>query len=96
MSARELLNANRGKILRLAGEHGARRVRIFGSVARGEETESSDIDLLIQLDADRSLLDRVALAQDLEELLGRRVDVVSEAALHWYIRDRVLSEAQPL
>lgn len=62
----------------------------------GEENPDSDIDLLVTFEPERSLLDHVALSQDLEELLGRRVDVVSDRALHWYIRDRVLREARPL
>jgi predicted nucleotidyltransferase len=90
------LRSQRADILALATRHGARNVRVFGSAARDEAGESSDIDLLVDLDPDRSLLDHVALVQDLEELLGRRVDVVTTAALHWYIRDRVLAEAVPL
>ena len=83
----------REQILRLASKYGARNVRIFGSVARGEAGADSDLDLLVELEAGRSLLDHVALIQDLEDLLGRKVDVVTERALHWYIRDQVLAEA---
>jgi predicted nucleotidyltransferase len=90
------LKSRRADVVALAARHGARNVRVFGSAARDEAGESSDIDLLVDLDPDRSLLDHVALVQDLEELLGRRVDVVTTAALHWYIRDRVLAEAVPL
>ena len=86
----------REEILAIAARHGARRVRVFGSVARGEETRSSDLDLLVEFEPGRSLLDQIALAQDLEDLLGREVDVVTEKGLHWYIRDRVCREAVPL
>jgi uncharacterized protein len=92
----ELLHAKREDILRTAARHGASNVGVFGSVARGEAGPSSDIDFLVELAPDRSLLDQVALLQDLEDLLGRRVDVVEPEGLHWYIRDRVLKEAVPL
>jgi predicted nucleotidyltransferase len=91
----ELLE-RREEILAVAARHGARAVRIFGSVARGEETPASDLDLLVEFEPGRSLLDQIALAQDLEDLLGREVDVVTEKGLHWYIRDRVCREAVPL
>jgi hypothetical protein len=69
---------------------------VFGSIVRGEDNEDSDIDFLIELEPGRSLLDHVALIQDLEDLLGRRIDVVTESALHWYIKPHVLEEAVPL
>jgi predicted nucleotidyltransferase len=96
MDINELLRAKREDILRTAARHGASNVRVFGSVARGEAGPSSDIDFLVELAPDRSLLDQVALLQDLEDLLGRRVDVVEPEGLHWYIRDQVLKEAVPL
>lgn len=92
----ELLHVQRDEILRLAAKYGARNVRVFGSVARGEEGPDSDLDLLVEFAADRSLLDHVALVQDLEELVGRKVQITTPDALHWYIRDRVLAEAVPL
>jgi uncharacterized protein len=92
----ELLKAKRREILAIAARHGARNLRVFGSVARGEAGPESDIDILVEMDPDKSLMDHVALMQDLEDLLQRKVDVVSERALHWYIRDRVLAEATPL
>jgi predicted nucleotidyltransferase len=92
----DLIHKKREEILRIAAEHGAKNIRIFGSVLRGEDTENSDIDFLIELEPGRSLLDHVALIQDLEDLLGRRIDVVTESALHWYIKPRVLEEAMPL
>ena len=96
MSTRELLEAKRQEVLHLAAEHGASNVRVFGSVARGDDLAASDVDLLIDMAPDRSLLDHIALLQDLQDLLGCKVDLVTEAALHWYIRDRVLAEAVPL
>ena len=86
----------RDEILRLAAGHGARNVRVFGSVVRGEADATSDVDLLIELDPDRSLLDRIALMHDLEDLLGCKVDVVNANALHWTVRDRILAEGVPL
>ena len=87
---------HREEILRLAAEHGARNVRVFGSVVRGEAAEGSDVDVLVALDGDRSLLDHIALKQDLEDLLGSEVDVVTEGGLHRLLRDRILAEAVPL
>ncbi len=93
----ETLRADRrDEILRLAERYGARNVRVFGSVARGEAGESSDLDLLVEWEPGRSLLDHVALVQDLEAMLGVKVHVGTESSLHWYARDRILSEATPL
>jgi predicted nucleotidyltransferase len=92
----EDLKARRERILGIAARHGARNVRVFGSVARGDAGPDSDVDFLVEMDESRSLLDHVGLVQDLEDYLGRKVDVVSERALHWFIRDRVLAEAVPL
>jgi len=91
-----LLEDKRDEILRIAARHGACNVRVFGSVARSEAGPGSDIDVLVEMKPNRSLLDHIALKQDLEDLLGRNVDVVTEIALHWYIRDRVKEEAVPL
>jgi predicted nucleotidyltransferase len=69
---------------------------VFGSVARGEATADSDLDLLVDWAPDRSLLDHVGFVQDLEELLGIKVQVATQKSLHWYIRVRVMREARPL
>ena len=96
MMSSPILQKHRTEILKLATRHGARDVRVFGSLARGEGTEGSDLDLLVKLEEGRSLLDLVGLKQDLEDLLHRPVDVVTERALSPYLRERVLSEAVPL
>jgi predicted nucleotidyltransferase len=96
MSVNQLLVTRRGEILQIAAQHGASNVRIFGSAARGDSGPASDIDFLVDMEEGRSLLDLVGLWQDLEELLGRKVDVVEPEGLHWYLRDRVIKEAVPL
>jgi uncharacterized protein len=96
LSIKDLLLAKREEILRTAAMHGASNVRVFGSVARGEAGENSDIDLLIDLEQGRSLLDQAGLMVELEDLLGRKVDVVTEQGLYWLLRRRILKEARPL
>lgn len=86
----------RQEILRIAASHGARNVRLFGSIARGEDHLESDIDLLVDTDSDRSLWDLVGLGQDLEELLDCRVDVLTDGSLHPALRERILAEARAL
>jgi uncharacterized protein len=90
------LRSRRAEILDVARKHGARNVRVFGSVARGDAGSDSDVDILVELEPGRGLLDHAALMLDLSDLLGCKVDVVSDRALHWYIRDCVLAEAVPL
>ena len=96
MSLKDLLKEKREEILSTATKYGAFNVRIFGSVARGEETADSDVDFLVELEPGRNLLDRIALMQDLEDLLGRKVDVATVKGLREYFRDRILNEAVPL
>jgi uncharacterized protein len=91
-----LSSGGREDIARIAAAHGARNVRVFGSVRRGEAGESSDLDLLVDMSEGRSLLDLVALGDDLTEALGVAVDVVTEKSLSPYLRDRILAEAVPL
>jgi len=88
-----LLKSKREEILRLAAKRGARNVRIFGSVARGQARPDSDIDFLVDLELGRSLLDLGGLLNDLQKLLGRPVDVVTESGLRERIRRRVLKDA---
>ncbi len=96
MQLDQLLQEKREEILRIAAEHGARNVRVFGSAARRDAGEGSDIDLLVEFDPGRTLLDHAALVADLEELLGRKVDVVTGSGLYWLLRRRILKEARAL
>lgn len=90
------LRREREQIKRVAQKYGASNIRVFGSVSRGEEGPISDIDFLIDFEADRSLLDLVGLKLELEELLGHKVDLVTEKAMHRLIADQVIKEAVPL
>ncbi len=92
----DLLRTRRKDILQIAARHGAFNVRVFGSAARGAAGEKSDIDLLVDVGPGRTPFFPGGLLVDLEELLGCKVDVVTEEGLHWYIRERVLKEAIPL
>lgn len=96
MLSHEALKVRRNEVLRIASARGARRVRVFGSMARGEQGPTSDIDLLVEMEPGRTLLDLMNLEEDLEQLLGRPVDVVTEGALNPRIRERVLADAVPL
>lgn len=96
MELDKLIREKRDDIFRLSELHGARNVRVFGSVARDEAGPASDIDFLVDLEQGRSLLDLGGLLVDLERLLGRRVDIVTERGLHWYLRDTIIKEARPL
>ena len=93
MSIHKLLQSKREKILQIAARHGARKVRVFGSVARGEARRGSDIDFLVEMDEGRSLLDHAALILDLERLLKRPVDVASERGLRPPVRKEILKDA---
>lgn len=90
------IKARREDIIRICELHGGHNIRVFGSVARGDATENSDIDFLIHLDSDRSLVDQAAIIRELQELLGQKVDVVPDSSLHRVIREQVLQEAKPL
>ena len=90
------LQGKRNEILKIAASHGARNVRLFGSAARGEDRPDSDLDLLVEMESGRSLLDLVGLGQDLEELLCRKVDVLTDASVHPVLRARILADARPL
>lgn len=96
MITRQEIDAKREEIERIAKHHGASDVRIFGSVARGDATESSDLDLIVRFEPGRSLLDHGGLLMDLRELLGVKVDVIDEEAMQPRFRERVLREAVPL
>lgn len=96
MTLEQSVRDHRDDILRLAAKHGARDVRVFGSLARGEADEDSDIDLMVEMERGRSLMDLGGLQYELQELLGCRVDVVTERSLKARVRQRVLQEAVPL
>jgi uncharacterized protein len=96
MNIKTILEQKREDIFRLAAKYGAFNVRIFGSAVSGEEGPESDIDLLVELEPDRSLFDLGGLQDELQLLLGCEVDIVTEKGLHWYIRDQVINEARQL
>jgi len=96
MNIEQILHEKRDQICRIAAKHGAYNLRIFGSVVRGEAGPSSDIDFLIDAGPTTSSWFPAGLILDLEEILGQRVEIVTEKALNPYIRDRVLGEAKPL
>src|SRR5665213_3221188 len=85
----ELLHEKREDILRIANCHGALNVRVFGSISRGESGPNSDVDFLVDVGPQHSSWFPAGLIVDLEDLLGRRVDVATSEALHWYIRDHI-------
>ena len=96
MTLEKRLEGNRDEILRIAHKYGARNVRAFGSVARGDADDLSDLDLIVELESGRTLLDLGGLQFELEELMGCPVDVVTERGLKKRIRDRVLRDAIPV
>jgi predicted nucleotidyltransferase len=96
MGIKEIIGDKKTQILALAAKYGASNVRVFGSVANGTADQHSDIDFLVDMEKDRSLFDLGGLLMALQELFGRKVDVVTENGLHWYIKERVLSEAKPI
>jgi predicted nucleotidyltransferase len=96
MGTGQSIREHREEILRIAARHGATNVRLFGSVARGEDTPESDVDLLVDVTGDTTPWFPGSLVADLEQLLGRRVQVVIRRSLSHLIRDAVLREAVPL
>lgn len=93
MKFKDVLQNKRNEILLIAEKHGAKNMRVFGSVSRGDDGDMSDVDFLVELEPGRSLLDHAALIVELEDLLGRKVDVVTEKGLKSRVRERVLKEA---
>ena len=96
MLTAESIRRHRDAILEIASRYGAHDVRIFGSVARGDSTESSDLDLLVRFDPSRSLFDHGGLLMDLQDLLGVKVDVISEGGLNDRFRNEIARDAIPL
>lgn len=93
MSISNNIKSKREEILDIARKYGATNLRVFGSMARGEESPKSDLDIIVEMEKGSSLLDIISIKQDIEELLGRKVDVVTEASISPYIRNNVLREA---
>ncbi|MGL5510852.1 MAG: nucleotidyltransferase family protein [Microcoleaceae cyanobacterium] len=96
VSKKILLENKRQEILEITNRYGASNVRVFGSVARGEDTTQSDIDFLIELKPDCSLLEQIGLMQSLEDLLECKIDLVEPDTLHPLIKEQILQEAIPL
>ncbi|PWR76340.1 nucleotidyltransferase family protein [Methanospirillum stamsii] len=92
----EDIQALRDTIVTIAQSHGAHNIRVFGSFIRGEQNPDSDLDLLADIDPDKSLLDQAAIIRELEGLLNIKVDLVEPGCLHWYIKDAIMQEAIPL
>jgi hypothetical protein len=90
------LRARRSQLIALANQHKADNVRVFGSVARGEATDESDVDFLVHFREGASLFDLIDLKEGAERILGVEVDVVSDRGLSPYLKDRILGEARPL
>jgi hypothetical protein len=96
MTTLELLRAKRDALLEISRRFGARNVRVFGSVIRNEDTADSDVDFLVDMEQGRSLLDLVGLQQELQKLLGRTVDVLTERGINKHLKNHILREAKPL
>jgi hypothetical protein len=96
MTTIDLLKARRERIIQFAADHGAHNVRVFGSVARGEASSTSDVDLLVEMDKGRSLLDLIELSQELESFLERKVDILTDEGLSPYLEQHIHAEAVPL
>ncbi len=96
MPLNKLITRNRDAIKKIAQRYNATNIRVFGSMARGDAEGDSDVDLLADLDINTSLLDRIALTQEIEDLLNRKIDLVTPDKLHRVIKDRVIKEAIPL
>jgi len=96
MVDRKALHTKRGEILEIGRRYGAHDLRIFGSVARGDQTENSDLDIIVRFDPGRTLFDQGGFLMELQELLGVKVDVISEGAMRPRFREHVMKEAVPL
>jgi len=96
MKGMALLQSKRQELMAIAKQHGVTNIRVFGSVARGEDTADSDIDLLVALEEKRDLFDFIGFKLDVTELLGKPVDVLSENGIHHLLRNQIMSEVLPL
>lgn len=96
MITRQDLRKRRDEILAIASRYGAHDVRVFGSVARGDQRDDSDLDIIVRFEPGRSLFDHGGLLMDLQDLLGLKVDVISEGGMRPRFREHVMKEAVPL
>ncbi len=96
MTFKYTLKKQRNEIFQIAKLYGAHNIRVFGSVNKESDNLGSDVDFLVDLEKNRSLLDLAGMVYDLQQLLNRKVDVVTENGLHWYIKDAIIREAEPL
>lgn len=96
MSTFNFLSNNKEKIVSISLKHKASNIRVFGSVMREEENENSDIDFLVTFDSKSTLFDKIELTNELKFFLKRKVDIVSDNAIHWYLKEKILSEAKLL
>ena len=96
MTALEKLRQKKADILALVQRYGAENIRVFGSVLHGDERPDSDIDLLVDWDKEHSLFDKIGLRDDLEDLLGKKVDLCQAKTLHWFVKDSIIADAKPL
>ena len=96
MTFKYILRKQRKEIYQIASLYGAHNIRVFGSVNKESDKPDSDVDFLVDLEKDRSLFDLAGLVFDLQQLLNKKVDVVTENGLHWYFKEKILCEAEPL
>jgi hypothetical protein len=93
MNTLKLIQDKKSDILAIAARHGAANVRLFGSVARGDDSETSDVDLLVSMEKNRSLYDLIGLQQDVQKILNRKVDVLTDKSINSYLQTKILQEA---
>lgn len=93
MNTLELIRSKKSDILAIATRHGAKNVRVFGSVARGEDTDTSDVDLLVSMEKNRTLYDLIGLQQEIQDILNRNVDVLTDRSINRYLQAQILQEA---
>lgn len=96
MNLGDAIGGNKTLIFEMAKRYGARNLRVFGSFVRGDANQNSDVDLLVEMEPGRDLLDIIGFSQELEEKFGRKFDVLTDGGLSPYLRDSILSEARPL
>ncbi|MDD2709064.1 MAG: nucleotidyltransferase family protein [Verrucomicrobiae bacterium] len=96
MSKKEIIQQHRDEIFNVARKYGVTSIKLFGSVARGEDADSSDVDFLVDMEPGRSLFDLGGFQIELQEIFHCKVDVVTEKGLHWFIRDRIQKEAMAI